>query len=211
MRSSYYSKTLEAWCSHLPAEKRLVCAFEKVRDIPYGSTGERRPEKLIKQNSGSCSGKHLLLSGLFEEMGYETQIVTCMHYFNDAIPPGNAYPSPLQNILENERVIDFHHYVLLNQAGNWLKVDATWDVGIESFGFPVNVFWDGKSDTTVAVVPIKFYEDASDLIALKKKLLAELPAHDREVRRSFLKYLTHWLESVRYGDSDQQADLLGNS
>jgi len=207
MSSSYYKKILGAWCGHLPVEKRLVCAFDRVRDIPYGSTGERRPEEIIRQNLGSCSGKHLLLSGLFETMGYETQIVTCMHYFNDAIPPGNAYPAALKHILKNERVIDFHHYVLLNQSGDWLKVDATWDMGIEGFGFPVNVAWDGKSDTKIAVAPIKYYEEATDLIALKEKLLAELPAHDREVRSRFMTYLTRWLESVRYGASQQPMQL----
>ena len=196
-----YKRILEDWCSHLSPEEAMVCAFDRVRDIPYGSTGERRPLQIIRQNQGSCSGKHLLLSRLFETLGFKTRIVTCMHYFNDAIPPGNAYPPELMNILENERVIDFHHYVLLNQAGNWLKVDATWDAGLKPLGFPVNVPWDGKTDTKIAVVPVQYYDDTPDLIGLKERLLSQLPPHDRKVRLDFMRYLTQWLESVRNASS----------
>lgn len=197
MNANDYKRILKAWCPHLSPEEALVCAFKRVRDIPYGSIGERKPQQIIQRNLGSCSGKHLLLSRLFETQGYDTRIVTCMHYFNDAMPSGNVYPTPLLNILSKERVIDFHHYVLLKRAGTWLTVDATWDIGLSALGFPVNTSWNGRTDTALAVVPVKYYDDTNDLIGLKKKLLSELPPHDRRVRLEFMRALTQWLESVR--------------
>ena len=39
----------------------VVDIYHAVRNIPYGSTGERDPVKVIASNLGSCSGKHILL------------------------------------------------------------------------------------------------------------------------------------------------------
>jgi hypothetical protein len=197
MKSDFYRGIIEKWCPQLSGREALVCTFDKVRDIPYGSTGERKPEQIIQQNLGSCSGKHLLLSHLFTELGYENRVLTCLHHFNDALPAGNTYPPRLIELVENYRILDFHHYIKLKKADRWLDVDATWDATLVKLGFPANTSWDGTRDTRVAVTPIKYYDHSDDLIFLKERLIAELPFEDRQVRAEFMKLLTEWLKKVR--------------
>lgn len=197
MNKIFYEKLLKKWCPRSSFDGALICVFENVRDIPYGSTGERNPENVVKENLGSCSGKHLLLSNLFKLLGFESKVITCLHYFNDALPAGNEYPEGFQEILKAYRIIDFHHFIRLKNGDKWLNVDATWDSLLSNFGFPVNYRWKGDTDTTVAVHPIAFYPETNDLIGLKKKLIADLPHQDREIRAEFLRLLTDWLKEVR--------------
>jgi len=197
MHDNFYDQLLKKWCPQSSPEEALVCAFETVRDIPYGSTGEREPEKIVHENLGSCSGKHLLLSNLLKSLGYENKIVTCFHYFNEALPPGNDYPKRFKEILRTHRVIDFHHFVKLKMGNRWLSLDATWDALLHHFGFPVNFGWKGDSDTLIAVKPIMFYPETDDLISLKIKLIAELPPQEQEIRAEFMTLLTEWLREIR--------------
>jgi hypothetical protein len=197
MDDDYYDQLLRKWCPGSSPEEALVCVFETVRDIPYGSTGERKPEKIVQENLGSCSGKHLLLSNLLKSLGYENKIVTCLHYFNDALPAGNDYPKRFKEILSTHRVIDFHHFVKLKRGRQWLNLDATWDALLQHFGFPVNFGWKGDTDTVVAVKPIRFYPQTDDLIGLKVKLIADMPKEDRKIRAEFMKLLTEWLREIR--------------
>jgi hypothetical protein len=197
MGDNFYGQLLEKWCPNSTPEEALVCVFETVRDIPYGSTGEREPQKIVQENLGSCSGKHLLLSNLLNSLGYENKIVTCLHYFNDALPAGNDYPKRFKEILSTHRVIDFHHFVKLKRGRRWLNLDATWDALLHRFGFPVNFGWKGDTDTVVAVTPIKFYPETNDLISLKVKLIADMPKEDRRIREEFMRLLTEWLREIR--------------
>lgn len=197
MHDNFYDQLLKKWCPHSSPEEALVYVFEAVRDIPYGSTGEREPEKIVHENLGSCSGKHLLLSNLLKSIGYDNKIVTCFHYFDEVIPRGNDYPKRLKEILSTHRVIDFHHFVKLKRGKQWLNLDATWDALLHHFGFPVNFGWKGNTDTMIAVKPIKFYPETDDLIGLKVRLIAEMPKEDREIRAEFLKLLTEWLREIR--------------
>ena len=197
MGNSFYEQLLNKWCPNTSAEESLIRVFKAVRDIPYGSTGEREPEKIVNENLGSCSGKHLLLSRLFDLLGVENKIVTCLHHFNEALPVGNDYPDHFKQIFHNHNIIDFHHFVKLKRSGRWLNIDATWDCHLHNFGFPVNFGWKGYNDTTVAVRPIRFYPETDDLIELKIRLLNELPQHDKAIRAKFLSMLTEWLKEIR--------------
>jgi hypothetical protein len=197
MHNSFYKQLLKEWCPNSSNEEALVCVFEAVRDIPYGSTGERDPEKIVTENLGSCSGKHLLLSKLLDLLGFENKIVTCFHHFNEALPDRTDYPDRFKQIIRNHNVIDFHHFVNLKRGGRWLNIDATWDCHLHDFGFPVNFGWQGYTDTTVAVKPIRFYPETDDLVGLKIKLIDELPQHDKEIRAEFLSLLTEWLKEIR--------------
>ena len=197
MDDNFYDQLLKKWCPHSSPEEALVCVFETVRDIPYGSTGEREPEKIVHENLGSCSGKHLLLSNLLKSLGYDNKIVTCFHYFDEVMPRGNDYPKRFKEILSTHRVIDFHHFVKLKRGRRWLNLDATWDALLHRFGFPVNFGWKADTDTVVAVKPIKFYPETDDLIGLKVKLIADMPKNDRKIRAEFMKLLTEWLREIR--------------
>ena len=197
MQMTDFSDLIKKWKLVPNHHESVIRAYEIVRDIPYGSTGERDPKKIVKKNLGSCSGKHLLLSNLLKELGYENKIVTCFHYFEEVIPIQDDFPERLKYIIANRKVPDFHHFVKLKAKDRWLKLDATWDSALFKYGFRVNLDWKGDEDTLVAVNPIKFYPEDQDIITLKVKLISELPKDDLEIRAEFLKLLTDWLKSKR--------------
>ncbi len=196
MSKQRYQELIDLWCRGLSPEKALVKIFEKVRDIPYGSTGERDPQKILKAKLGSCSGKHLLLKELFDLLGYQAKIVTCYHHFDEALPK-REYPKALQNLITEHTVIDFHHFIQIKRNNRWLVVDATWDTPLKAYGFPVNTNWSGDIDTQLAVKPIKFYPEVDDLIAFKEQLIAELEPEERAIRKRFLDLLTDWFATLR--------------
>lgn len=197
MSESFYKNLLEEWCPESSLTARIICAFQMVRDIPYGSIGEREPQQILRSNLGSCSGKHVLLNGLFRTLGIDSKILTCLHHFNEALPQGNPYPKKLQKIVSRYKVLDFHHYIKMRVGQKWVNVDATWDIHLKNYGFPVNVDWDGKSNTTVAVRAIKFFPQNDDIASLKKRLINGLSPEDREVRAEFLEIFTQWLKEIR--------------
>ncbi len=197
MTEDFYQNLLRQWCPGASPSEALVRVFEKVRDIPYGSTGERNPRHILQANIGSCSGKHILLNNLFRALGFESKVLTCLHHFNEALPSGNTCPPRLREMMRNYKIIDFHHFIKLQNRDKRLDVDATWDALLKDYGFPVNLDWDGESDTTIAVKPITFYPETEDIAGLKKRLIAELSPKDRKIRREFMRLLTDWLRQIR--------------
>src|SRR5215469_2669705 len=107
---------------HLSAGSTNVAdVYHAVRKIPYGSTGERNPVKVIANNLGSCSGKHILLRDLLREVGWQAEIITMFTYFNRGIPSNPAMPAELRAMIEGEVVCDFHHYVRVQMREGWRK------------------------------------------------------------------------------------------
>jgi len=184
-------------------EKRLSAGstnvtdvYHAVRKIPYGSTGERDPLKVIANNLGSCSGKHVLLRDLLREAGWEAEIITMFTYFNRGIPSHPAMPAELRAMIEGEEVCDFHHYVRVRMDEGWRKLDATWHDALIPYGFPVNRDWKGESDTVLAAAPMREYPAVEDLVALKERLLTQLTPEQREFRAKFFTQLTNWMMTL---------------
>ena len=145
MTMSTYSEFLRA---HLKdGDSAMALLDHAVRKIPYGSIGERDPVKVIANNLGSCSGKHILLRDLLRETGHEAEIVTIFTYFNRGVPSHPAMPEDLRKMIEDEDICDFHHYVHARWDDRWLKLDATWHDALSPYGFPVNGDWRGQGDT----------------------------------------------------------------
>lgn len=197
MNDDFYRNLLEKWCAPSSDQPPFICAFRQVRDIPYGSTGDRDPKIIVRNNLGSCSGKHILLHYLFRELGIQSRIITCLHYFDQALPLHNDYPDELDEIIRQHRVIDFHHFLKCKIGTTWVDVDVTWDQPLKDFGFPVNLDWDGSKNTTIAVKPVQFFEETEDVIGLKKKLIADVAPEDQLIRSRFLTLLTQWLKEIR--------------
>ena len=167
--------------------------YHAVRNIPYGSTGERDPLKVIANNLGSCSGKHILLRDLLREVGWQAEIITMFTHFNRGIPSHPAMPAELRAMIDGQDICDFHHYVRVRMREGWRKLDATWHDALIPFGFPVNRDWNGKSDTALAAKPIREYPSVEDLIAWKQQLLAQLTPQERDLRANFFRCLTEWM------------------
>jgi hypothetical protein len=174
----------------------MADVYHAVRRIPYGSTGERDPVKVIANNLGSCSGKHVLLRDLLREVGWEAEIITMFTYFNRGIPSHPAMPVDLRAMIEGEDVCDFHHYVRVRLREGWRKLDATWHDALIPYGFPVNLNWSGESDTVLAATPIREYPAVEDLVARKEQLLTQLTAEQREFRAKFFTRLTEWMMTL---------------
>jgi hypothetical protein len=171
--------------------------YHAVRGIPYGSTGERDPVKIISSNLGSCSGKHILLRDLLRETGREAEVITMFTHFNRGIPSHPAMPQDLRAMVEGrEEVCDFHHYVRVRSGHRWTKLDATWHDALVPYGFPVNHAWDGHGDTILAAKPIREYPAVEDLAAWKVQLLTELGPGQRELRARFFRRLTEWMMTL---------------
>lgn len=180
---------------HVPegAPTALADIYHAVRNIPYGSTGERDPVKIIANNLGSCSGKHILLRDLLRETGRDAEVITMFTHFNRGIPSHPAMPHELRAMIEGEDVCDFHHYVRARSGRRWIKLDATWHDALIPYGFAVNRDWRGRGDTTLAAKPIREYPPAEDLAAWKVQLLTELGPEQRELRARFFRKLTEWM------------------
>jgi hypothetical protein len=170
--------------------------YHAVRKIPYGSTGERNPVKVIANNLGSCSGKHILLRDLLREVGREAEVITMFTHFNRGIPSHPAMPAELRAMIAGKDVCDFHHYVRVREAEGWHKLDATWHDALISYGFPVNRDWNGNSDTVLAATPIREYPAVEDLIAWKEQLLTQLTPEQRDFRAKFFTALTEWMMTL---------------
>lgn len=167
--------------------------YHAVRDIPYGSVGERDPVKIVANNLGSCSGKHILLRDLIREAGGEAHVITMFTYFNRGIPSHPSMPEVLRDLIDGPDVCDFHHYVRARRKRGWVKLDATWHDELIPYGFPVNHEWSGVGDTMLAATPVREYEPVEDLAARKAELLEELTGAQRELRHTFFRQLSDWM------------------
>jgi hypothetical protein len=174
----------------------VIDVYHAVRKIPYGSTGERNPVKVIANNLGSCSGKHILLRDLLREVGCEAEIITMFTHFNRGIPSHPAMPTDLRAMIDGEDVCDFHHYVRVRMDEGWRKLDATWHDALIPYGFPVNRDWKGESDTVLAATPIREYPAVEDLVTWKEQLLTQLTSEQREFRGKFFTRLTEWMMTL---------------
>ena len=174
----------------------LVRIYHAVRNIPYGSTGLREPLKVIENNYGSCSGKHLLLRDLLREEGHEVEIITMFTYFNRDMPVHESYPAELKRLCRETDVPDFHHYVRACVNGGWLRLDATWHDRLIPYGFPVNHAWAGDGDTVLAATAIEEYPNIEDLIPRKEELILSLPADQRDRRARFFQLVTEWISGL---------------
>jgi hypothetical protein len=177
-------------------ESELPDLYHAVRNIPYGSVGERDPVKVIANNFGSCSGKHILLRDLLRQTGHDAEIITIFAHFNRGVPSHPAMPADLRAMIDGDPIYDFHHYVRVLGDHHWLRLDATWHDALIPFGFPVNRNWRGQGDTVLAATPVREFPAIEDLAAWKTELLAQLSLAEREKRMRFFERLTEWMATI---------------
>lgn len=121
------------------AVERRQAAFCFVRDIPYATLGSHSIEDAIDRNRANCRAKTQLLKFLFEEVGYEMQILVMQYRLKD-------YPSEVKFI---PKQLDYHYVPQILLQGKWISVDATYDPPLAALGFVVNE-WDGRRSTPIA-------------------------------------------------------------
>lgn len=146
---------------------------------------------------GSCSGKHILLSLLFDLFGYSSKIVTVETTIDPMELGGEEMPRWLLDYADEAPITDFHHFVQLGFGKQALNLDATWDDSLLGMGFRVNAGWDGLSNTCLAFTPTRVVgiSSADDVADFKRQLLETLTREQLERRRRFFDALTGWMDS----------------
>ena len=192
--------TLSEWTRGLTSEEAHIKLFNKVRDIPYFVDLEmfslqKGPGKMLKCNKGSCTPKHYLLGMMFDRLGLSVKYCTYSFWWRD------------QKVDYTEKVLEmagklpltYHLACEVLIEGNWVLVDATWDLPLKKAGFPVNEKWDGKSDTILAVSA----EEKITCTTLEErdkdftKKVSRYTSSEKLALSRFSKELNKWLEEVR--------------
>ena len=160
--------------------------FSLVRDTPYQRASSREPIAIIREWEGTCSGKHYLLNTLFLEMGYQTEIVMCLHNF--ARENTGHFSAALRRMVACQPVPDVHTFLRIQTDGKWTDVDATWPSYTESLGFPVNSNFRCGEDMTIACDPIEFFPVPAGLDPqdYEEQLIVTLCKKQSEKREQFI-------------------------
>ena len=168
-------------------------AFALVRDMPYRRASSRRPEAIVEEWQGTCSGKHYLLAEIFREMGLETTVVMVTHHFT----PENTghFPQELRALVAERPVPDVHTYLRVATPGGASVVDATWPSSAAPLGMPVNHSFSLGQDMTIACDPIETLPvpEGRDPQEFKEQVILEFCGDSRGVRDQFIEGLGLWL------------------
>jgi hypothetical protein len=130
--------------------------------MPYRRARDRRPETILNEWQGTCSGKHYLLKALFAELGLPSQIMAC----TTVVPVDpTQVPESLQLLYEaaNRHFVDVHNYLIIDLPdGRQMIVDATWPLAARESGMQVNeVFFHGQ-DQCLAAIPLQTWPVPED-------------------------------------------------
>ena len=171
-------------------------AFALVRDMPYQRAGSRRPESIIEEWRGTCSGKHYALARIFREMGMNSRVIMCTHRFT-ADNTGH-FPADLRALVARQPVPDVHTYIRLETVQGWMTVDATWPSSAHSVGVPVNRVFNSGEDMAIACDVINAFAVPSgqDPQEFKEQLIAEFCGESDQVRDDFIEGMSRWLSEA---------------
>ena len=168
-------------------------AFALVRDMPYRRASSRRPEAIVEEWRGTCSGKHYLLADIFRELGLEALVIMCTHQFT----PENTrhFPQELRKLVEVSPVPDVHTYLRVNTAEGWTVVDATWPSSAGPLGMTVNREFVPGQDMTIACDPIETLPvpEGMDPQEFKEQVIAQFCGESSGVRDEFIEGMGRWL------------------
>ena len=168
-------------------------AFALVRDMPYRRASSRRPEAIIEEWRGTCSGKHYLLADVFCELGLESQVIMCTHRFT-AENTGH-FPAELRELVAASPVPDVHTYLRVKTAEGWMVVDATWPSSAGPLGMTVNREFRPGSDMTIACDPIETLPvpEGRDPQEFKEETIRDFCGDSSGVRDDFIEGMGRWL------------------
>ncbi|MFH1665572.1 MAG: hypothetical protein ABIA77_05460 [Candidatus Omnitrophota bacterium] len=194
------SKKFKEWTEGASASGAVKRIFREIRDIPYAVVPElfslkKGPAGMLSLNKGFCVPKHYLMGMMYEKLGVDVTYCTFEFYWKDM---DVDYPPGLRKLTEGLPAT-YHLACGVMAGGRRVLADATWDVSLKKAGFPVNVKWDGKSDTACAVKPLgKFvHEDADERDRVFEKKMADYSLAEKLMLYRFSRELNVWLEDLR--------------
>ena len=133
--------------------------------------------------------KHLLLCNLFQRLGLDVLYAVypfCWNEFNHLYPARMRY-------LADRLPVSYHLACRVIIEEKPVLVDATIDAPLAKVGLPVNVEWDGLSDTVLPIEPCGEEElyHSSEAVLMKAKTYAE-------EELAFFRLLNSWLDEARH-------------
>jgi hypothetical protein len=137
------------------AARRSV--FEGIREIPYAVVPElidaARYTEILSVGRGSCSPKHFLLADMFSRLGLTTLFTVFPFRWGERAEVVADFP---QRLLELARRMPLSHHLAcrVEIEGRLVLVDATMDSALARADMPVNLNWDGVSDTGLPMTPL---------------------------------------------------------
>lgn len=188
------------WTKGVSTQEALVKIFLKIRDIPYFVDPalfdlEKGPGHMLERDRGSCTPKHYLLGAMFTALGVPVKYCTyCFKWIDQ-----EAQYSPAVKEQAWSLPAVFHLACKAFIGGKWVIVDATWDIGLKTLGFPVNSDWDGISDTVLAVKAIEEYshDDPVERDRFAKEKMAAYSLSEKLELSRFSGALNNWLAEGR--------------
>ena len=193
--STAYDLALDAFiASH--GSQDVPGIYHAVRKLGYFSSGERSAEAVMLTGRGACTAKHILLRDLLRRHGEVAEVELAEGDFAAGMPQAASMPVPLREMIRAAGIADFHCYVVWQNAGHAVRLDATWPDALAVHGFPVNAGWAGTGDTRLAITPDGIAQRAEDVITAKAQLLSGLSADQADKRCQFLKLLSDWIATV---------------
>jgi len=171
-------------------------AYRLVRDMPYQRASDREPETILREWTGTCSGKHYLLADLFGELGLATMLMIATHEFT----PENApwLPPHLATEVRLAPVPDVHNFLRVEHdpvMHEWMTVDATWPASARTLGMPSNAAFEAGRDQVIACDPIEMFHvpPDADPQELKERILADHVGAQAARSDAFITALSAWL------------------
>ena len=169
--------------------------FYLVRDMPYQRASDRRPETILREWRGTCSGKHYLLAALFRELGLDARVMAgVLRYKPD---PARTDPRLLALLEPVGGVfVDVHNWVEIALPSGPMSVDATWPAKLKQYGFPVNETFELGQSQALAypIEQIYVVPDDQDPQAFKEQLLHEhFTPEELAARDAFIRALSQML------------------
>jgi hypothetical protein len=125
--------------------------------------------------------------------------------FAAAIPAHSSQHTTLAQMIRQGGVTDFHCRVVLRGPEGDRRLDATWPVALESYGFAVDRVWTGRGDTLQAISGATSCATPEDVLATKVQLLAGLDPAMIARRLEFLRLLSAWMAGLQMTETSGRA------
>jgi hypothetical protein len=184
---------LRQWTEGKSLVDARISIFYAIRDIPYAVVPElnnyRNYMDILVFNRGSCTPKHLLLGYMFQRLGLDIFYAVYPFKWSDFAA---LYEPELQQLAAAMPIC--HHLVCkLDLDSRLVLVDATIDTSLGKLGLPVNLTWDGCSDTSLAVIPC-----GEEMLYHPSEAELMVPRVLSETEHKFFVKLNRFLDQVRY-------------
>lgn len=183
---------------------RIQTAFDVVRELPFSTENsydlatnlEQNLQLFIEQKKGSCTTKHYFLGLYYEYLGIKVSYLDYPFYWQNQII---SFPKSLREIAEK---LPLQHHVVLSIENPLFEgskmIDATWDTGMEAFGFKVNKVDLLNQNCSLAIVPA---QSPTVHKSIYERHLARMERYisqpENEVVKIFYKEFDSWLAQRR--------------